>query len=646
MTKRIIVLGGGYGGVLTAKKLAKKIKKQKMQKDFTVTLIDKNPFHTMLTELHEVAAGRVDEQSIKMDFEKIFAGRNVEFVMDSIAKIDFEGGRLIGERQNYDYDYLVVGTGSKPAFFGVEGAKENAYSLWSFDDAIKLKNHLLDNFRAAERTCDKKKRGELLTFFVVGAGFTGVEMMGELAEWIPILCHEYNIPREEVRLVVCDMVDRVITSIPEKLANKAAKRLRKMGVEILLKAKVSAVTENNIDIVVNGKNTTYVTNTVIWTAGIEGSEVVQEAFGFEKTKGARVETDQYLRSKQYENVYIVGDNIFYVPEGETSPVPQMVENCEASSHTAAANLLADATGKGEKHPYKPKFHGMMVCIGGRYGTAYVGTHKKKFGLPSFFAMLSKHFINIVYFIQVLGWHKIYSYIVHEFFQVRHNRSFVGGHFSNSSPNFWAVPLRLFVGFSWLISGLEKLPKILYDFNTLFLLSFPEEAADVLSGATAVSSATAAVTESAAEAAFALPLPQFLNNIIDGAIKYFIAPIGNALPVPGFLKGIVDWTMVTFVKDIAPYFQAAIVLAEIAIGILLIIGLFTTLSAVASSVLCVMIYMSGWSDVSIIWFFVGGIALIGIGGTGQVFAADYYIIPWLKEKWKKFGFVKKWYIYNE
>lgn len=633
MTRRIIVLGGGYGGVLTAKKLAKKIKRHKLQKELTVTLIDKNPFHTMLTELHEVAADRVDEQSVKMDFKKIFAGRRVDFVMDNITKIDLENNRLVGEQKSYDYDYLVVGTGSKPAFFGTPGAEENAYTLWSFDDAVKLKEHLLDNFRTAQRTADKKKRQELLTFFVVGAGFTGVEMMGELAEWIPVLCEKYNISRSEIKLVICDMLDRIVTSMPEKQANKAAKRLRKMGVEISLKAKVSCVRENEIEVLVNGVHEIYNTNTVIWTAGIEGSEVVQ-ASDFERTKGARVETDQYLRSKKHDNVYIVGDNIFYVPEGEETSVPQMVENCEASAHTAAANLFADASGKGTKHPYKPKFHGSMLCVGGRYGTAHVGTHKTKFGLPSFLAMLSKHFINIIYFIQVLGWHKIYSYLVHEFFQVKHNRSFVGGHFSNASPNFWSLPLRLFVGFSWLVSGLEKLPKIIYDFETLFLISLP-------SAADAVSEATAEAAE-----VLKLPLPQPLSGIVDGATKYFIAPAGAALPVPGFMKGIVDWSMTTFIEPIAPYFQAAIVLAEIALGVLLIIGLFTTLSAIASSVLCLMIYMSGWSDVSIIWFFTASIALIGIGGTGHVFAADYYIMPWLKRKWRKLGFVKKWYIYNE
>ena len=119
--KKIVVLGGGYAGVLTAKKLAKKFKKNK---DVQITLIDKQSYHTMLTELHEVAAGRVDEESIRMDLKRIFAGRNVEVVLDEIKTIDFDQKVLVSDQQSYEYDYLVIGTGCKPTFFGIPGAEQ------------------------------------------------------------------------------------------------------------------------------------------------------------------------------------------------------------------------------------------------------------------------------------------------------------------------------------------------------------------------------------------------------------------------------------------------------------------------------------------------------------------------------------------
>ena len=126
--KNIVIVGAGYAGVLTAKKLAKRLKKQE---DVQITVIDKNPFHTMYTELHEVAAHRVDEDSIKISLERVFAGRSVHVVLDTVTSIDFDGKVLEGRVGTYPYDYLILATGSKPTFFGVPGAEEISYTLWS-----------------------------------------------------------------------------------------------------------------------------------------------------------------------------------------------------------------------------------------------------------------------------------------------------------------------------------------------------------------------------------------------------------------------------------------------------------------------------------------------------------------------------------
>jgi NADH dehydrogenase len=263
---------------------------------------------------------------------------------------------------------------------------------------------------------------------------------------------------------------------------------------------------------------------------------------------------------------------------------------------------------------------MMVSIGGRFGTAYVGTHKKKFALPSFFAMFSKHFINLLYFVQVLGWHKVYHYLQHEILRIRHNRSFVGGHFSNYSPTFWLVPLRLFLGYHWLMEGLDKLWKVLADPTDIFLFTIPQ--------ADGVASATQAVTDAATSATQA------------------VSEYGEALPVPGFLKEIVDWSMGVFIAPIAPWFQAFMVFAEIIIGLCLIAGLFTAMISIFSCLLCIMIYSSGMAAETILWYFVAAVALIGLGGTGHAFSFDYYLLPWLKKRWRKLGFVRKWYLYND
>ncbi len=626
MAKNVVVLGGGYAGVLTAKHIEKQAKKKKI--DVNIKLIDKNPYHTMLTELHEVAANRVEEDSIKMNLKKIFEGRKVDVVIDEITSIDKAGNKLVGKAAEYSYDYLVLGSGSKPTFFGTKGAEENSFTLWSFDDAVRLKEHTLKMFRAAEAETNKAKRAQYLTFVVVGGGFSGVEMMGELAEWVPTLCHEYHIDKSEVTLKLVDMMPRILNAIPEKLATKAANYMTKMGVEVLTQTGVAEVQADSVTFKVGETMKVVPSNTVIWTAGIEGSSVVKDgAMGSEGSRGNRVATDAFLQSLDNKNIYVVGDNLDFKPKGHERQVPQMVENCEHSAHTAAHNIMVDLTGKGSKEEYEPAFHGAMVCVGGRWGTAHVGLPGKFFALPSFFAMLSKHFINIIYFIQVLGWNKIWNYIDHEFFKVKHNRSFVGGLLANNQPTFWSTLLRLWIGFAFFMEGIIKAEKVFQNYNNVFLFSIAED--KLPDGVTA---ASVEVVQS---------LPTFIYSFAEFSFEG-----AAALPVPGFMAGIVEWSMNAMIAPIAPHFQFFMVMAEIIIGLCLMGGLFTSVAALGSCMLSIMIYMSGMANKEIIWFFVGSLALVSIGGTGHVLSLDYYVLPWLKKQWKKIKFVKKWYIYND
>jgi NADH dehydrogenase len=225
MERNIVIVGAGYAGVLTAKKLAKRLKKTP---DVRITIIDRHPYHTMLTELHEVAANRIPENHVRISLKKIFAGRNVDVKLDTITGVDYDKKTVIGRTGSYKYDYLVVACGSRPTFFGTPGAEEFSYKLWSFDDAVLLKHHVEDVFKDAVSETNLEQRRKLLTFYVVGAGFTGVEMVGELAEWVPLLCDEYELERGEVKIVNVDMLDRVVPTFPEHVSAKADRRLRKM----------------------------------------------------------------------------------------------------------------------------------------------------------------------------------------------------------------------------------------------------------------------------------------------------------------------------------------------------------------------------------------------------------------------------------
>ncbi|MGL5435035.1 MAG: NAD(P)/FAD-dependent oxidoreductase, partial [Lachnospiraceae bacterium] len=601
--KKIMIVGAGYSGILTAKKLEKKLRKKHKNSEYEITLIDKRPFHTMLTELHEVAAWRVEEDSIKIDLNQVFAGRKVNVVLDQVNSIDYEAKKIHGEAGDYDFDYMVLASGSKPTFFGVEGAKEHSFTLWSYEDAVILREHIVQKFRDAACCTDLETKKRMLNFYVVGAGFTGVEMAGELAELVPILCERFHIDRKMVTIVNIDAMDKVCAVLPDKLSSKVQKRLEKMGVEVRLKSQICGVGKNYITCKTNDKSEQFPADTVIWTAGIEGADIAASSKEIGDAGRGRIQTDEYLRSDKHKNVYIAGDNIFYVPEGEQRPVPQMVENAEASADTVAHNLVCELTGKGEMEKYAPKFHGVMVCVGGRYGVANVGLPNKMFALPSFLAMFTKHFINIIYFAQVLGWNKIFSYLKHEFFTIRNSRSFVGGHFSNRSPSFVLVPLRIFLGAIWIHEGVVKIgegwlssPKLegfFHGANQFYqsILYPGSTTTDVASAASAVADVVSSASNAGADAvAQAGQLLGYLDIL--GWIKFIFvkgSEYAFKIEIPAM-----DWIINQFVlplEGMQMVFQIVIVISEILIGLALIGGLFTTAAAGYSLILQAMFLTS-------------------------------------------------------
>ncbi len=690
MKTNIVIVGAGYGGILTAKKLAKKFKKNS---NVEITLIDKNPYHVMLTELHEVAAYRVEEDAIRASLSKIFSGRKVNVVLDYIQSFDFENRAAIGLNGTYEYDYLVLAAGSKPTYFGVKGAEENSYKLWSYDDAVDIRHRLEDMFKEASRMPLKKDRKKLLSFYVVGAGFTGVEMAGELAEYVPFACEKFGIDRDDVNIAIIDVLERTIPNLPGKLSNKVERRLDKMGVHVLLKTTVTAIGPDYIETVCNDELCQSPAGMVIWAAGIESADITGEAAKHLESAGRnRIKTDSYLRSTKDENVYVIGDNMLYTPEGENSPVPQVVENCEHSAATAARNIHVAVTGNGTMEEYKPSFHGFMVCVGGRYGVARVGFPNFMVNLPSFLAMLSKHMINIIYFLQVLGWNKVWTYMKHEFFTIRNRRSFVGGHLSNRTPSFLLMPIRVWLGVVWLYEGIHKVMEewlttpMLQGFfggaNAWYdsILGRPsdetnggadggtwatEEAAadtstaasgeaiaDAATSASGVADAATSASGEVAEGANSmgtvimdwdiLGLFQTIFISAKDLASSTLADFAFKLDVP-----LMNWFIDSFVipnEGVQVFMQTGIVLAEIAIGLALIAGLFTTPAALVSIILQLMFVCTTGLYLSTFWMIFAGIAVL-IGG-GRTLGLDYYVMPALKKRWKKIGWVRKLYLYHD
>jgi NADH dehydrogenase len=697
---KIAVLGGGYGGVTATKKLYKRYKKRD---DVEITLIDKNPYHTLMTELHEVAGSRVEPESVQVSFERIFAGTDVKLVTDTIDNIDFDKQVLKSEYASYEYDYLVIGAGGEPEFFDIPGVQEHSYTLWSFDDAMRLRDQVENSFRRAAMEPNAEKRKQMLTFVIAGAGFTGTELAGEILERCDTLCREYHIDRSEARVIIVEALDNILPILPPKLQAKAQKHLEKKGAEIMTEMPVTGAEEGKVKLKGDQE---ILTDTFIWTCGIHGSEFTSKidltkgqtargecsyasAQGIHGMSGCRFDeeeryivgergrilVDEEMKSVDYNNVYLVGDIIWHLEEDKV--VPQIVETALQTGEVAAKNIVADIEKK-EKEKFKSNYHGFMVSLGSRWGVAHV----VGMSLTGIFAMAVKHMINLHYLWGLAGLNACWRYLHHEFFDIKEQRSFIGGLLAWKIPNYWALPLRLWLGGKWLAEGIKhigdgwinpgsggifnadpgsvRLPGVNFGGSDGGSSASPAaggsdggSSASPAGGseegswngeggdaaADSASSASPAGGDAAQGAADAASSASPAAADGGGSASEYGEPLIESL-------GIYDWFADVFLSaspTIAFLLQSAVVLGQIAIGLALIGGLLTFPAAVVSLGFCLMFIASGWGNPELLWYIMASIVMLG--GAGRGLGLDHWVMPWIKQQWNKTGIAKKTYLYD-
>ena len=414
--KNIVIIGAGFSGILCAQRLEKRTSRLK---NISITLIDKNPYFTMRTEIHAAATGRGKPEGIQYDLAETFADSpNVSFFCDEVTDIDFENKVVKGNVNDYTYDYLVIAAGSQPNFFGIESAKENALPFWTFDDAMAVKKQINDCFKKAAELSDEEEIKKLLTFCVVGAGLTGVELAGELAEYIPMLCVKYKLPQGYTKVLCIDAAPRCIPNLTNKLSTTCSSILTEMGVELQMNAKVVDVTPEALVYEQLGKTVTVPSCTVVWSAGITSEDITIKAAQTLDSRNNRIVNLETLQSSD-PNVFVIGDNMYYVAKGKDYPVPQMVENTEQSSVLAADNIADLITFKKAKRVYKPAMHGCMISLGAKKGIAYAGLENLfMIQLPSIPAQLAKRAINVYFLVPVFGLKNALPIAKHEFLAKR------------------------------------------------------------------------------------------------------------------------------------------------------------------------------------------------------------------------------------
>ncbi|MFA1406302.1 FAD-dependent oxidoreductase [Enterococcus faecalis] len=638
MTKQnIVVVGAGYAGVSATKFLAKKFKKDT---DVTITLIDRHSYHTMMTELHEVAGGRVEPEAIQYDLQRLFSRKkNVKLVTDTVTGIDKENKVVKTLAGSYPFDQLILGMGGEPNDFGTPGVKENGFTLWSFDDAVKIRHHIEATVAKAAIEPDAEVRKAMLTFVVCGSGFTGIEMVGELIDWKDRLAKDAKIDPDEITLMVVEAMPTILNMLSRNDAAKAERYLEKKNVQLLLNSPIVEVAADHIKL----KDGSEVpTHTLIWTAGVKATSDAAD-FGLEAARGSRLVANEYMQAKGYEdkNIYIIGDLVYY-EETPNTPTPQIVQAAEQTGHTAAANIVADIKG-GEKHAFKGNYQGFMVSIGAKWGVANLFD---KIHLSGFLAIIMKHIVNLKYFFDIRSGYYMFQYIMHEIFHIKDDRSVARGHTSRYGNVLWSVPLRVFYGMVWLVESMKKIvgngdylkPSTWFGDGSWFtdkvVFPFPWLQEQVTTGASQATETATTAASGAADAAASGGADAATQAAHFGlSYAYGETPMQVFDQMPKWFESVMKFMMPN--QEVALFMQKFMTIVEVCIALALIAGLFTWLSSAATIGLTIAFCLSGMFYWVNIWFIFVAFALMN--GSGRAVGLDRWVIPWIQ---RKLG--KAWY----
>jgi NADH dehydrogenase len=382
---RIVILGAGYGGVVTALRLQKELN----YNEADVTLVNKHDYHYITTHLHMPAAGTDHPKNAKINILKLIDEFKVDFVKSTVVQIKPQEKKVILEDGTLSYDYLVVGLGGEPETFGIPGMKENAMNIRSINSVNLIREHI--EYQFAKYKADVRRK-ELITFVVGGAGFTGIEFVGELADRIPELSRKFNVDPAEVKLYNIEAMPTALPpGFPPELVQYALDSLTKRGVTFKLSTPIKECTPDGVIV---GEGEEIKAGTVIWTGGVRGNRLVEEA-GFEAVRG-RVKVDPYLRVPGMENVFIVGDSSV-VMNAEGRPYPPTAQIATQQGESCASNLVAAIRGEAPKE-FVFSQKGSVASLGKGEAVGVVGKYKVK----GYVASLLKKIIDLRYLYMIGG----------------------------------------------------------------------------------------------------------------------------------------------------------------------------------------------------------------------------------------------------
>jgi NADH dehydrogenase len=364
---RIVILGGGFGGVYTALALETSLARDP---SVEVTLVNRDNFFLFTPMLHEIAAGDLDITNIVSPIRKLL--KRVHFFEGDVEGVNLEGRSVRvshgSDHHHHDlpYDHLVVGFGSITNFFDLPGLAENALTMKSLGDAIALRNRLIARLEEADTECARDARSRLLTFVVAGGGFAGVETVASVHDFVSDSLRFYpNLTPEMIRVVLVHPGPVVLPELSDALGRYTQAELARRGVEVRLKTRVVSASPGSLTL---NDGTSISTETFVWTAGTSPHPLLA-GIPCPKDRG-RIVVDEFLAVPGFPGVWAVGDSAS-VPDASTGkPCPPTAQHALRQGTVLARNLEAALRGKAPR-PFRFKTLGQLASLGRRAGVANI-----------------------------------------------------------------------------------------------------------------------------------------------------------------------------------------------------------------------------------------------------------------------------------
>ncbi len=405
----VLVIGGGFGGLWATRALA--------SAPVRVTLVDRTNHHLFQPLLYQVAMAGLSSPDIAAPLRHILRRqRNVVVRMDVAREIDVELRRVRFDGGSLDYDYLVVASGARHAYFGHDEWARHAPGLKTLDDALHIRRHMLEAFEAAERAVDPRAQAEWLDFVIIGGGPTGVELAGTLAE-----IARHTLPREfrhsdprRSKIHLVEAGPRVLASMPPSLSDRARRQLERLGVSVHLGKPVTAIDERGVDL----GDERIDARTVLWAAGVAASPLGAQ-LGGERDRAGRVHVAEDLSLPAHPEVFVVGDLAAVAQDGK--PVPGVAPAAKQMGAHAAAMIRERLAGRATR-AFRYRDYGNLATIGRMAAVVDLGRLRFS-GAPAWFFWLWAHVFFLIGFrnrlVVMAEW--IWSYVTYQ----RHARIIIG-----------------------------------------------------------------------------------------------------------------------------------------------------------------------------------------------------------------------------